>query len=104
MVGCKSPFFSALVLAITKPLGVFMARVFARERTFMDPFTAAFGKIDLPTHRSGRKARDGVDRICDCSPDVQCGPMVGLYRSLRVQQFLPLNPQEIRPSRTRTRL
>ena len=29
--------FFALVLVVTKPLGVFMARVFNRERTFMDP-------------------------------------------------------------------
>jgi len=29
--------FFALILAITKPLGVFMARVFSRERTFLDP-------------------------------------------------------------------
>ena len=30
-------FFFALILAVTKPLGVFMARVFDRERTFLDP-------------------------------------------------------------------
>ncbi len=29
--------FLALILAITKPLGVFMARVYSRERTFLDP-------------------------------------------------------------------
>ena len=29
--------FLGLVLAITKPLGVFMANVFNRERTFLDP-------------------------------------------------------------------
>src|SRR3984957_7124103 len=29
--------FLALILAMTKPLGVFMARVFNRERTFFDP-------------------------------------------------------------------
>src|ERR1700739_4027089 len=29
--------FFALILAITKPLGVFMARVFSGERTFLDP-------------------------------------------------------------------
>ena len=28
--------FFLLVLAVTKPLGVFMARVFNRERTFLD--------------------------------------------------------------------
>ena len=30
-------FFFALILAVTKPLGVFMTRVFNRERTFLDP-------------------------------------------------------------------
>ena len=29
-------FFFALILAVTKPLGVFMARVFNREKTFLD--------------------------------------------------------------------
>ncbi len=29
--------YLALILAITKPLGVFMAKVFSRERTFLDP-------------------------------------------------------------------
>jgi potassium-transporting ATPase potassium-binding subunit len=29
--------FLALILAVTKPMGVFMARVFNRERTFLDP-------------------------------------------------------------------
>ena len=29
--------YLAVLLAITKPVGVFMARVFSRERTFLDP-------------------------------------------------------------------
>ena len=29
--------YLAVILAITKPIGVFMARVFSRERTFLDP-------------------------------------------------------------------
>ena len=29
--------FLAVILAVTKPMGVFMARVFNRERTFLDP-------------------------------------------------------------------
>ena len=29
--------FLALIFAVTKPLGSFMTRVFARERTFLDP-------------------------------------------------------------------
>jgi potassium-transporting ATPase potassium-binding subunit len=30
-------FFLALVFLVTKPTGVFMTRVFNREKTFMDP-------------------------------------------------------------------
>ena len=30
-------FFLALILAVTKPMGIFMAHVFSRQRTFMDP-------------------------------------------------------------------
>ncbi|MFY9909964.1 MAG: potassium-transporting ATPase subunit KdpA, partial [Candidatus Sulfotelmatobacter sp.] len=30
-------FFLALVFLVTKPMGVYMARVFSREKTFMDP-------------------------------------------------------------------
>ena len=29
--------FLALILFVTKPMGIFMARVFSRERTFLDP-------------------------------------------------------------------
>ena len=29
--------FLALIFAVTKPLGIFMAHVFAGERTFLDP-------------------------------------------------------------------
>ena len=43
--------FLVLVLAITKPLGVFMARVFSRERTFLDPVAAAAGAAALPRDR-----------------------------------------------------
>ena len=37
MVGFKFCCFLALVLLVTKPIGIFMTRVFNRERTFMDP-------------------------------------------------------------------
>ena len=29
--------YLALILLVTKPMGVFMTRVFNRERTFLDP-------------------------------------------------------------------
>ena len=43
--------FLALILAITKPLGVFMAKVFSGERTFLDPVAAADRAIALSRDR-----------------------------------------------------
>ena len=34
-----------LVLACVKPLGLYMARVFARERTFLDPVLAPIERL-----------------------------------------------------------
>jgi potassium-transporting ATPase potassium-binding subunit len=34
---CQILLFFALVFLVTKPFGIFMARVFNREKTFLDP-------------------------------------------------------------------
>ncbi len=44
-------FFLLVILAITKPLGVFMARVFARERDFSRFDSASDRKAALCGHR-----------------------------------------------------
>ena len=38
-------FFLFVVLALTKPLGVFMTRVFNREKTFLDPVLRPIEKL-----------------------------------------------------------
>ena len=38
-------FFLLVVFLITKPLGVFMARVFSKEKTFLDPILRPIEKI-----------------------------------------------------------
>ena len=38
-------FFCWCVLAVTKPLGVFMTRVFNREKTFLDPLLRPIEKL-----------------------------------------------------------
>src|ERR1700733_8501258 len=38
-------FFLLVVLAITKPLGMFMTRVFNREKTFLDPLLRPIEKL-----------------------------------------------------------
>jgi len=89
--------FSALVLAITKPLGVFMARVFARERTFMDPFTRPLEKLIYRLTGVDEKREMGWTEYAIALLTFSAVSMVGLYLLLRVQQFLPLNLQGMGP-------
>jgi K+-transporting ATPase ATPase A chain len=38
-------FFLLLIFLVTKPLGVFMTRVFSREKTFLDPILRPIEKL-----------------------------------------------------------
>jgi K+-transporting ATPase ATPase A chain len=86
--------FSALVTAISVPLGLYMARVFAGERTMLDP-------VLRPIERT-------IYRLCGIHPEAEetwveyavsmllfsMIGMVVLYAMERLQYFLPLNPQK----------
>src|ERR1700733_9633462 len=86
--------FLALILAITKPLGVFMARVFGGERTFLDP---VFRPIERLLYRV-----TGVDEKHEMRWTEYAFTMLLfsgvsmllLYLMERVQPFLPWNPQK----------
>jgi potassium-transporting ATPase potassium-binding subunit len=84
--------YVAIIVALTPLLGGYMKRVFAGERTFLDP-------VLRPLER-------GIYRVCgvDASKDqgwvdwtvtmliVNAASLVILYAMQRLQQFLPLNP------------
>jgi potassium-transporting ATPase potassium-binding subunit len=85
--------FLALIFAVTKPMGIFMARVFARERTFLDP-------VLRPVERLLYRVT-GVDEAYEM-PWTEYAismllfsavSMLVLYLIERVQGMLPLNPQ-----------
>jgi len=86
--------FLAVILAITKPLGVFMAKVFSRERTFLDP-------VLRPAERLLYRIT-GVDEEHEMRWTEYAftmllfsgATMLLLYVIERVQQWLPLNPQK----------
>ena len=86
--------FLALILAITKPLGVYMAKVFSRERTFLDP-------VARPIERLLYRVT-GVDEAHEMRWTEYAfamllfsgATMLLLYLIERVQQFLPWNPQK----------
>jgi potassium-transporting ATPase potassium-binding subunit len=87
--------FFLLVLAVTKPLGTYMARVFAGERTWLTPVFAPLEKV--------------IYRLCGVRADEEMPwyayalsmlafSLVGLaylYVLLRTQKWLPFNPQHI---------
>jgi K+-transporting ATPase ATPase A chain len=87
--------FFLIVLALTKPLGSYMARVFAGERTWLSPVLAPVEKL--------------IYRICGVREDEEMSwyvyafsmlafsliGLVYLYALLRTQKWLPLNPAHI---------
>jgi K+-transporting ATPase ATPase A chain len=87
--------FFLLVLAVTKPLGTYMARVFQGERTWLTPIFAPLEKL--------------IYRLCGVREDEEMTwyayalsmlafSLVGLaylYVLLRTQKWLPFNPQHI---------
>jgi potassium-transporting ATPase potassium-binding subunit len=86
--------FLALILAITKPLGVFMARVFSGERTFLDP---ALRPIERLLYRVTGVDEEHEMRWTEYAFAMLLfsgASMLLLYLIERVQQFLPWNPQK----------
>ena len=85
--------FCAIVVALAKPLGAYMTRVFEGERTFLSP-------ILNPVER-GFYALAGIDPKADQRWTGYAASMLmfnfvgflALYAVLRLQDVLPLNPQ-----------
>lgn len=88
-------FFLALVSLVTKPLGAFMARVFNRERTFLDP---ALGPIERFIYRVTRVDATREMRWTEYAVAVLLFSLVSmlvLYLLQRLQGVLPFNPQNL---------
>ncbi len=87
--------FFLIVTAISVPLGLYMARVFSNERTFLDPVLSPIERL--------------IYRVCGINPGVEMGwagyavsmlafslvSMIFLYALQRLQYYLPLNPQDL---------
>ena len=72
--------FLAAVAAVTVPLGRFMARVFARERTWLDPVLRPLERLIYRADRRRRDARDALDRVRAGDARVQRGLDAGALR------------------------
>ncbi|MGO9516839.1 MAG: potassium-transporting ATPase subunit KdpA [Candidatus Korobacteraceae bacterium] len=87
--------FLVLILLVTKPMGVFMARVFSRERTFMDPLLRPIERL---LYRLTGVDEDHEMRWTEYAFAMLLFSVVSmllLYLIERVQGFLPFNPQKL---------
>ncbi len=87
--------YFAAILLVTKPLGIFITKVFTNERTFLTPVLGPIERL--------------IYRICRINPEQEMKwtlysgamlmftvvSMVVLYGILRAQQMLPFNPAGI---------
>ena len=84
-----------VILAMTKPMGVFMARVFSRERTFLDPVMRPIERLlyrvtGVDETQEMRWTEYAVAMLLFSAVS-----MLVLYVLERVQVWLPWNPQHL---------
>ena len=86
--------FLAVLLAITKPLGVFMAKVFSGERTFLDPVARPLERLLYRVTGVDEKHEMRWTEYAFTMLLFSGATMLLLYLMERVQQWLPWNPQK----------
>ncbi len=86
--------FLLLVLAVTKPLGVFMARVFNREKTFLDPVMRPLERLIYKLCFVDENHEMRWTEYAFAMLLFSVVSMLVLYLMQRVQVYLPLNPQK----------
>src|SRR5215475_9678082 len=87
--------FLALVLLATKPVGIFMTKVFNRERTFLDPVLRPLERL---LYRVTGVDENYEMRWTEYAIAVllfSAVSMVVLYGLQRLQGVLPFNPQKL---------
>ena len=86
--------FLLLVFLVAKPMGIFMTRVFNRERTFLDPLLRPIERLlyrvtGVDENREMRWTEYAISMLL-----FSLASMVMLYLMERLQGYLPFNPQK----------
>jgi K+-transporting ATPase ATPase A chain len=87
--------FLGLVLLVTKPLGIFMTRVFNREKTFMDPVLRPLEKLLYRLTGVDEEHEMRWTEYATAMLLFSLVSMVVLYLMERLQGYLPFNPQKL---------
>src|SRR5690242_16901900 len=87
--------YFAVILLLTKPLGIFMAKVFSGERTWLDPVLRPVEKLlykltGVDEKREMRWKEYSIAMLLFSGVS-----MLVLYLIERVQYWLPPNPQKM---------
>src|SRR5579884_432839 len=87
--------FLLLIFLVTKPLGIYMARVFSREKTFMDPVMrplerALYRVTGVDENHEMRWTEYAIAMLL-----FSVVSMIVLYLMQRLQGHLPFNPQKL---------
>jgi K+-transporting ATPase ATPase A chain len=87
--------FLLVIFAVAKPLGVFMTRVFSREKTFLDPLLRPLERLlykltGVDERREMRWTEYAIAMLLFSGVS-----MALLYAVERVQQWLPWNPEKL---------
>jgi len=87
--------YLGLILLVTKPLGIFMTRVFQRERTFLDPVLRPVERLlyrvtGVDENHEMRWTEYAIAMLLFSAVS-----MLVLYLIQRVQGMLPFNPQHL---------
>jgi K+-transporting ATPase ATPase A chain len=89
--------YLVLLLAITKPLGVYMARVFSGEKTFIDPVLRPVERVLYRMTGVDETHEMRWTEYATAMLLLSVVSMILLYVILRVQRWLPWNPQHFGP-------
>ena len=87
--------FFLIVLAVTKPLGIFMANVFERKRTFLDPVLRPIERLIYKLTGVDEEREMPWTEYAIAMLLFSAVPMLLLYLIQRVQFYLPFNPQKL---------
>jgi K+-transporting ATPase ATPase A chain len=82
-----------VVAALVKPLGLFMARVFSGERTFLSPVLGPVERGFYAAAGVDQKTEQGWVAYTLSMLAFSMAGFAALYAILRLQFYLPLNPQ-----------
>jgi K+-transporting ATPase ATPase A chain len=85
--------FLALIFAVTRPMGVFMTRVFSRERTFLDPVLRPIERLLYRLTGVDESHEMRWTEYATAMLLFSAVSMLLLYVMQRIQGMLPLNPQ-----------